>query len=303
MSMSLDLSRPAGPPEEAGASGAAGGPTRPARVLIVVPVAGDRLDGLEATVRSLQAQGEARGEDPPDVVLVAAASAGSVRALAQRCAATVVDDPGRGLAAAVNAGLHLAGPAHRYGAWLGAGECLLPGALRTTCAALDAAADAVLAFGDCRYEAPDGEYLYTAHTRSRARQLIAVGFRPPAQPAILYRLEAVTAAGGLDEQLHWAMDLDLLLRLRAKGRFVATGRTVAVVRRHGPAAPTSCGAAALGETRGVLARHLPGGLRPLTAAWPAPARWVTRRPSWQVQRGAPWLATRSDEPADPAPAS
>ena len=42
----------------------------------------------------------------------------------------------------------------------------------------------------------------------------------------------MVAAGGYDESLRFAMDLDMFLRLRSRGRFVSTPRTVASYRWH-----------------------------------------------------------------------
>jgi len=287
MGMSLDPSQPAEPAEPAAKGTADGWGT--ARVLVVVPVPGDGASTPGRALASLQAQRDER----PDVVVVAPACRADVATVVERHAARLVvlvdEDAGVGVAAAVNAGLRAASSMHRYVTWLGPDDVLLPGALRTAAAALDADPGAVLAFGDCRHESADGDYLFTPHTRVRVRHLLGVGAEPPAPAATLFRLAAIGEVGGLDEGLRYALDLDLLLRLRRLGRFAATGRTLAAFRCPDPGVVIGRGAAAVAETRAVLARHTSEALRPLAAAWRGPVRLTGRRPLPRVQRAVPWL--------------
>ena len=304
MRMSLDLSRSADASEPAATGTSASWGS--ARVLVVIPLP----DGGAATLeRALRSVGDQRDE-PVDVVVVGPAGSedGEVGEVARRHAARVLARPGRGAAAAVNAGLRAASSAHRYGTWLGVDDVLLPGAVRTAAAALDADPRAVLAFGDCRHESADGEYLFTPHTGARLRRLLGIGADPPVAAAMLFRLDAVTTVGGLDEDLRYAIDLDLVLRLRRLGRFAPTGRTLAAFRcgqLEGGAGVVGGGAggstatatvtatAAVAESRAVLARHLPEPLRPLTS-WRAAARLTGRRALPGAVRAASWL-----EPAQP----
>src|SRR4051794_36527417 len=208
--------------------------TSTARVLLVVPTTGRRPELLERTLNSLVDQ---PGESA-DIVVVAPVDATAARQLvADRIVGgypvRVIDDPGRGLAAAVNAGFAAAGPGHRYGNWIGEDDVLLPGALRVACAELDAHPDAVLVYGDCQHVDSDGEYLFTTRTGRNPGWLMTWGPDLLSQPAALFRLDALARVGHLDEGLQHAMDLDLLLKLRRAGRFVATNRTLAGFHRTG----------------------------------------------------------------------
>src|SRR5690348_5385965 len=90
----------------AGASGVAS-------VLVVVPTLGERVETLRASLDSVRAQ---QGVSVRLVVVVPE-SATEARAIAEDLGATVVDDPGRGLSAAVNAGI-AARSAECFYAWL-----------------------------------------------------------------------------------------------------------------------------------------------------------------------------------------
>jgi GT2 family glycosyltransferase len=256
-----------------------------ARVLVVVASRGDRVEALARAVDSVRGQ---RAE-PADVVLVLPSAAAQARDLAGTRGVRVVDDPGQGLAAAVNAGLAAAEPRHRYVTWLTPDDELLPGALARAVDALEHRPRAVLAFGDCRYLTADGEYLLTPHDGilARARQT-GLG-DSPAPSAMLIRRSELEAVGGLDETLTEAADLDLFLKLRRRGHLAATGRTLAVFHRarRGP------GAEQLRRLRIEVARiraaELPGALRRgADRWWTSPLACSGPRSEARAQRAADW---------------
>lgn len=169
--MSIEVSRAAEVP------GSAAGP---ARVLVVLPVRDESPAALAAIDRAM-ASVAAQADEPADVVLVAPPGSGALREQARRWRADVVDDPGAGLAAAVNAGLGAARPQHRYVSWLTADDELLPGAFPVAAARLDARPDAVLAYGDCRFVGGGEEYLYTPHAPAPVVLAAAGGRSGPAE--------------------------------------------------------------------------------------------------------------------------
>jgi GT2 family glycosyltransferase len=234
--MSLDLFRPMDP--------VGSGRLEPRVLLVVCCRAVSSTGALELTLESLQEQ----REEPADIVLVAPVTATAVRATAAARGLQVIDDPGTGLAAAVNAGLAAAAAGRSYVSWLLAGDALLPGALAVAVAALEAHPAAVIAHGGCRFVDDEDGYLFTSCAGRRPRSFVAWAQHRSAQPAALFRSAAIRAAGGLDETLTHAATLALLLRLRQRGVFVDTERTLAVVRR--PSAAERSAAAA--EERSVL---------------------------------------------------
>jgi glycosyltransferase involved in cell wall biosynthesis len=241
-----------------------------ARVLLVVPTLGRRSDYLAETLASVRSQDEA-----VDLVVVVPPAATDARELARSHGATLLDDPGS-LSAAVNVGLAEAGPQHLYGNWIGDDDLLAPGSLRATSEALDTAPSAVVAYGHCAYIDEHGRHLWDSRAGWLARAVLPWGPDLIPQPGMLFRLADFRAVGGLDESLRFAMDLDLLLRLRRRGRFVDVGRTVSSFRWHSTSLTVSDRTSSLSESEQVKRRYLPGWLRPVAPAWELPVRAATR---------------------------
>jgi GT2 family glycosyltransferase len=253
-----------------------------ARVLIVVPTLGDRVGMLEQTLRSIAGQ-QVAGRRAADIVVVAPVQAEDARALARTFGATVVDDPG-GLSAAINTGLGAAGPRHEYGNWIGDDDLLTAGSLSTTVAALDADPSAVAAFGYCDYIDDDGNRLFTSRAGRLAPWLMTWGPDLVPQPGALFRLDAVRSVGGIDPTLSYAMDLDLLLRLRRRGRLLNTRRTLASFRWHATSTTVANRTPSLDEAEMVKRRYLGPRTRVVAPFWERPVRGATRLAARRVNR-------------------
>ena len=243
---------------------------RTARVLLVVPTLGQRPELLAQTLDSIVAQ----QDEPADVVVVVPPDRPAARRSAELVGAAVVDDPG-GLAAAINAGWRLVGPQHEYVNWLGDDDLLAPGSLSTAVRALDENPDAVVAFGHCDYIDDEGRALFTSRAGRLAPWLMTWGPNLVPQPGALFRWSAVQAAGGLDESLSYAMDLDLLLRLRRQGRLVDCGRVLASFRWHPDSTTVANRSRSLAESAQVKHRHTSAWLRPLLTVTDPAVRWAT----------------------------
>lgn len=240
-----------------------------ARVLLVIPTLGKRLDYLGETLDSIRSQSV-----PADVVAVLPADAAEARALCLRYGAELVDDPGS-LSAAVNLGMSRALPCHAYGNWLGDDDLLAPHSLEATSQALDRDADAAVAFGHCSYIDETGRELWVSRAGRKAVWLLGWGPDLVPQPGMLFRLEQFREVGGLDATLQFAMDLDLLLRLRRLGRFVDVGRQVSSFRWHHRSLTVSDRTTSLAESERVKHRYLPRALRGLAPVWDVPVRRAT----------------------------
>jgi hypothetical protein len=243
------------------------------RVLLVVTTCGRQPGLLKETLGSVLGQ----RDEPADDVLVAPREALATRELAAGLGVTVLDDPGRGPAAAVNAGFSLAMPNHLYGNWIGEQDLLLPGAVAVAAARLDARPTAVLTYGDCRLLTAEGHYFCTPHLGWSTGWSMTWRSTRWAQPAALFRLAAIAEAGWLDESLRYAADLDLLLRLRRLGRFEPSRRTLAVSRPDPEPATADHRAKAAREDEDVRRRHLPVWLRSSAPIWELPLRLLTSR--------------------------
>jgi GT2 family glycosyltransferase len=238
-------------------------------VLAVVPTLGQRNDTLGAALASVRAQ-----EGPPcTLVVVVPTDAHEARRIAAQHGALVVDDPRRGLSAAVNAALAVA-DREAYFAWIGDDDELRPQGLRTLAELLEAHARAVVAYGACEYMDHQGDVFAVNRAGRWATRVLRWGPDLIPQPASLTRLEDMQAVGPYDETLRFTMDLDMFLRLRRRGPFISTTRTVAVYRWHPDALTVANRDLSISEAEAVKRRHLPRALRPLAPAWEAPVRWA-----------------------------
>lgn len=250
------------------------------RVLLVVATLGRRPRLLERTLTSI------RGQDvPADIVIVAPLDADGIEATAERYAARLLPDPGS-LPGAINAGAACAEAHHQYLNWLNDDDELEPGSLRATTAALGANPDAVVAFGACRYVDEAGRQLWLSKAGKWGPRILAWGPDLIPQPGMLVRIDAWRAVGGLDERYRLAFDLDLLLRLKRRGRLVDTGTIVSSFRWHADSLTVDDRTTNLVESERAKREALPRALRPLAPLWERPMRVAIRLAAAHVNRRA-----------------
>jgi GT2 family glycosyltransferase len=254
-------------------------------VLVVLPTLGQRLDTLRQSLESVRDQAGVTTR----IVVVAPAEAEQARAMSRAAGAEVVDDPRRGLSGAVNAGLD-ASAGERYYAWLNDDDFLLPGSLGRLAAMLGADPGATVAFGACAYIDPEGRHIGVSKAGDLATRILGWGPDLVPQPSALHRLDAVRAAGRYDEDLRFAMDLDMLLRLRRLGRFVSTPEVVSSFRWHPESLTVANRRHSLAESEKVKRRYLPRYARPVAPLWDLPVRLATHVAARQVNRRASKVA-------------
>ncbi|WP_394771453.1 glycosyltransferase [Lacisediminihabitans sp.] len=240
-------------------------------VLVVLPTLGDRLDTLQLTLDSVDAQ---RSEVGVTLVVVAPPSAEAARALALAHGAVVVDDPKRGISEAINCGL-AARTTEQYYAWVGDDDLFRPRGLLALRSLLEATPDAVLAFGGCEYIDPEGRTITLSNAGRLATFLLPWGPDLIPHPGTMVRLDALEQIGGFDPTLKYAMDLDAFLKLRAHGRFAFTRDAVSAFRWHPDSLTVANRLASSQEAESVKRRHLPGALRPISGMWHRPIRWAS----------------------------
>lgn len=250
------------------------------RVLIVIPTLGRRVEYLRETLASIKAQ-----ELPAQVVAVIPAGATEARTVARDFDAEIADDPGS-MSGAINLGMTLSAPRVDYVNWLGDDDLLAPGSLRRTVECLDARQDAVVAYGHCQYIDPLGRPLWVSRAGRIAPWLMTWGPDLVPQPGMLIRRRAWRAAGGLDPTLHYAMDLDLLLKLRRLGSFVGIPQVLASFRWHPTSLTVANRTASLDESERVKLRHVTGARSWLVATLDPGVRAATRLAANRVNRRA-----------------
>lgn len=223
------------------------------RILIVIPTLGERLDTLCRTITSIQDQAGVQ----VDMVLVAKACTAELSAVAQRHRVSLIFCSGN-ISAAINAGFAQAGDAHRYAGWLGDDDMLRPHALLNASALLERNPTAVAVYGTCDYIDLAGELLFSRRPPPNAPALLQFIPGLIKQEACLFRLSALRSVGGLNEELNYVMDLDLLLKLRRLGPFIRANDILAAFGWHPGSMTIANRNASLAEAQSVQGRHARG---------------------------------------------
>jgi len=97
-------------------------------------------------------------------------------------------------------------------AWLNSDDCYLPGALQAVCDGFRAFPETALCYGEAHYCDVSGAVIGSYWTSPFDFDRLA-WFNFICQPSAFFRREAFEEVGGLDPALHFAMDLDLWIRI------------------------------------------------------------------------------------------
>lgn len=249
------------------------------RILLVVPTLGTRPDYLGRCLTSIGQQ-----DVSADIVIVAPDST-EIHEIAGRFGASHLADPGS-QSSAINLGVASAKAHHEFVNWICDDDLLEPGSLRATTAALDADPHAVVAYGACRYIDENDSELWISRAGPWANRILKWGPDLIPQPGMLVRTNAWHKAGGLDETLRFAFDLDLLLKLQQQGALIDVGQVVSSFRWHADSLTVGDRTASLDESERVKRRALCPRARKLAWIWEKPVRGATRLAAAEVVRRA-----------------
>lgn len=253
-----------------------------AEVIVVLPSLGEREDLFKQSLESIDLQ---RQNVSLNLVVVLPENAKKARQLADEFGAHIVDDPGRGLSAAINAGLSVSS-GEKYYAWMGDDDLFEEGALRFLVDQISRSKNAVLAFGACRYISSSGAQIGVNNAGGFAKVLLSWGPDLIPHPGSLMLLDAVNKAGNYDESLKYCMDLDLFLRLKSLGKFVSSRKIVSSFRWH-PESLTVAGRQNSSlESEGVKYKYLPRVIQPFSFIWNVPIRYAAKFASINVNEKA-----------------
>lgn len=259
-----------------------------ADILVVLPTLGTRNDRLREALQSIETE---RSQLRITIALVVPTSATEARKLGNEFGAIIVDDPGRGMSAAMNEGRQVA-TTEVATIWLGDDDRYVQGGLTTLFELLENSPNVVVAYGACRYVDDSGRTLWTSAAGSLAAALIGFGPNLIPHPAAMIRLDAINAVGGYDESLRLVMDLDIFLTLKKTGRFRATKTPVANFGWHRDSLTVAGRLESEKEARAVKRRHLPRALRPLSWLWEWPVGWASRFAARSLNRRVTGTLTR-----------
>lgn len=254
--------------------------TRRPEVLIVVPTLGQRLGYLRETLASIRDQ-----DVPSHIVLVTPTEATEARKLGAVFNAELLDDPGS-LPKAINAGVEAFGRDYEFVNWLNDDDLLTPGSLRATNTILKNNPIATVAFGSCSYIDEAGRELWVSKAGKWASRILSWGPDLIPQPGMLTRTQAWRDVGGLDTRYRLAFDLDLLLKLKAKGPLLNTGTVVSCFRWHAESLTVDDRATNIAESERAKRAALSPAARRWAWTWEPPVRLATRLAAREVQRRA-----------------
>ena len=250
----------------------------PVTLLIVLPTLGDRLEFLETALRSCR---DLAGLVPTTVAMVVPTGEVKARALGSKYGAVLIDDPGSGMADAVNAGLG-ARTSEEFYVWVGDDDELVPQGVAALMEALGNRPSAVVAYGHCDYIDGTGSVIGRSKAGPLATALLPWGPNLIPHPGTIVRLDALEAVGGFDSRLSYALDLDVFLKLRRVGDFITAPTVSARFRWHADSATVADRSSSTREAIIVKNRHLPALLRPLSWIWNYPVAWASQVAAWAV---------------------
>ena len=239
----------------------------------MVPTLGTRPEYLSECLDSLQRAGQA--DATPFVVIVAPSDFDCSSYIKTGKADFFVEDPGQGLANAINAGFSNMPPEIEYMNWLGDDDVLKDSSLNKTFSFLESNPRCVMVFGGCEYIDSKGQTIWTNSSGAWAVPLMRFGPDLIPQPGSLFRRSAFTAVRGLDSKYAWAFDFDLFIKLSKIGKIGFINETLAGFRWHPESLSVEYRNRSVMEASEVRVSHLPAPIRWLSSIWEYPVRKAT----------------------------
>jgi GT2 family glycosyltransferase len=228
---------------------------------VVIPTLGDRPEYLQESILSIRQAGTAH------ISVVRPERASAIDQALGGKVDSIVDDPGRGLAHAINTGINCLPTNVKYSTWLGDDDRLVAGSLLKVSMYLDEKFDAAFVFGQCQYIDASGQKLWLNKSGKWTELLMLCGPQLIPQPGSLFRRSSFEQVGGLDENLKWAFDLDLFLKLRKAGKFGFLNEPLAEFRWHEGSLSVGSRQGSVDEASKVRRRHLPQGMKQASVVW------------------------------------
>lgn len=243
------------------------------RVGIVVPTLGKRPDYLLDCLASIRSA--VTKTHSVFVIVVAPEGFDALMHLEAGLVQLIVQDPGKGLAEAINSGF-LAMPSDiEFINWLGDDDLLAPGSLEITATLLEKNPDSVLVFGGCEYVDSKGRAVWVNRSGGWAGPLLRFGPQLIPQPGSLFRASAFLRVGGLDSSYDWAFDFDMLIKMSKIGKLKYVNKILASFRWHPESLSVEFRKMSVLEASKVRTSHLPALLRTISCLWEYPVRQAT----------------------------
>ena len=222
---------------------------------------GDRPEYLEESIASIRRGGDSY------ILIVRPIKAKSIDANLTDKVDSIIDDPGIGLARAINEGIRNFPAEIQSVSWLGDDDRLTTQSLSKASRTLEIESSAVFVFGQCQYIDGAGNPLWLNKSGKWTELLMLYGPQLIPQPGSLFRRSSFEQVGGLDESLKWAFDLDLFLKLRKVGKFGFLKEPLAEFRWHDGSLSVGSRQGSVDEASKVRRRRLPQGIKQASVVW------------------------------------
>ena len=236
---------------------------------IVIPTLGVRADLLFVCLSSVRRAGV-------DFVLIVAPIEIDLMAYIELgLVDKVIPDTKKGLAAAINAGIESLPADVSIVGWLGDDDYLLTSSCKQYVEALANSSSSVMAYGSCRYVDIQGRQIWQNRSGQFASKILLFGPCLIPQPGSLIKRTAFESVGGLNENLGWAFDLDLFIKLSKIGTLQFIRQEVAAFRWHAGSLTVSSRKKSVIEASSVRLSHINPILRKLSFLWEPIIRMIT----------------------------
>lgn len=259
------------------------------RVGIVVPTLGRRPDYLVECLSSINSA--STESSAVFVIIVAPKTFDATTFLTSGLIQKVIEDPGTGLAGAINAGFAAMPTEVEYINWLGDDDLLSFGSIELTRQFLDSNPKTVLVFGSCDYIDPTGKVVWKNKSGAFAVPLLRFGPDLIPQPGALFRKNTFFEVEGLNLDYDWAFDFDLLIKLSKIGKLSFLNETLSSFRWHPESLSVEYRTKSVAEASKVRISHLPALLRPISWVWEYPVKKATFLAGLRVTERAKKLAS------------
>ena len=186
-----------------------------------------------------------------------------------------VNDPGRGLPAAINLGISSLPQSVEFVTWLGDDDLLAENALDLSIQHMVDNKDVSLVFGSCRYIDESSKQVWMNKSGQWAAKIIRFGPFLTPQPGSLIRRTAFEQVGGLDENLGWAFDLDLFIKLSQVGKMKFINIVLSSFRWHEGSLSVGFRRQSVLEGSSIRKKQLPYLVRVFSEIWEFPVRFLT----------------------------
>lgn len=186
-----------------------------------------------------------------------------------------IDEPGNGLAAAINLAVANLPPEIEFFNWLGDDDLLTENSIRKCIHELQVNQRANAVYGQCEYIDSHSQKVGVNYSGNWAKKILRFGPDLIPQPGALFRVHAFNSVGGLSTQYKLAFDFDLFIKLREIGELTYLPEVLGKFRWHRASLSVKLRMASALECSKVRKSHLSSSVRPLSFLWEGPIMLLT----------------------------